>query len=800
MDRLRVTTLGRFEARLGDGSPLSWPSRKALRLFQILLTYRGSWVQVERLVEWIWPRSPPKAGRNRLHVHLSHLRRALQPSLPSREPGRYIETGDSAYRLRSASELLSVDVDDYLAHAMAARRLSQEGQTREALAAGRAALEVYRGPYLPDAPYEDWALAQRRWLQENWLGLLELLCGICRSRRDFDEARRLATLALGADPVREWAWRERILAQVEGGDRGGALQAFEEYKATLRRELGLEPSPALVEVARAIERGGALSVPSAGAEDLLLPVTLPFVGREKALGRLLGAWQKAQGGRGGVVWIRGEAGIGKTRLVREFLAAARVASHLETHCQRLTASQPYQAVHEILLRAVQQGGKASMVDLLGPWEGVLSGWFPSLAGSARGAVPEPTLSRALAEARLHQALVETLARLGKDRPWLIWIEDAHWADADSLAVLERLISRLDGSHVLLVLTLRSEGLAAEHALRAVWAESRRQTGHLDLTLLPLSRDELRDLLARLFEPREAEWSLDRLMAETRGHPLFLLETLRGLYEHGRLEVAADGRVRLTESDSAAGLGQMELPASLREAIRDRLRELSQEARRVLAYLAVLGEPGPYHLLQALGGWSSPALFATLEDLTLRRLVTGTDEGYMVAHSRIAQVVYEDLDLAARVAMHRQVARALETAEAPRSPRPSVVARHWQAAGEGAKAACYWLEAGDLAARAYANAEAVRAYRMAAQALHAAGLNDWAARAWLRVGKVHAEVTHRYSEAESAYRAALDSLPEELGNDAPPAPAACPVGAGLDTTAAGRCARSAGALATLPPRG
>src|SRR5438094_596221 len=350
------------------------------------------------------------------------------------------------------------------------------------------------------------------------------------------------------------------------GDRSAALQAFERCRAVLERELSAEPASETMMLAERI-RSQTSPVREPVMHEAPSPRDaweFPLTGRTTEHQELVAAFHTMLAGRTQMATIEGEPGIGKTRLAREFLRWARAqgADVLEARAFETGSRLPYQPLVEALRSRLE--GEQDLQALLGDvWLAELARLLPEFHEQVRDLPPPLSLDEAEARTRLFEAIARLGHALAKRAPVVLFIDDAQWADAASLDVLQYASRRWEASHlqVFLLCTVRSEDLASSVEL-ADWLGSlernllvRRQT----LTALTFE-DTLR-LVQSLFgdskgtpgdggkgQPEKDEsieaWS-KWLFAQTRGHPLFLIEHLKLLAEQKGLIHDEAGTVPIT---------------------------------------------------------------------------------------------------------------------------------------------------------------------------------------------------------------------------------------------------------------
>jgi ABC-type transport system substrate-binding protein/class 3 adenylate cyclase len=449
----------------------------------------------------------------------------------------------------------------------------------------------------------------------------------------------------------------------------------------------------------------------------------PLYGRRRELEVLHHALEGVVDGRGAILSITGEAGIGKTRIIAE--ARERFADRitfLEGHGVAYASSFPYWPFRELLrgwlglaISAPEAQArlelKIELARLLGE-EGETA--YPFVA-TLLGLALEPEverrideLSRESAQRQTFDSMYEVVSSLGRDRPVCLVLEDLHWADDSTLELIEELHAVTEEEAVALLLVHRSE---REHASWRLAERARQRYPHRyeELELGPLDEDSSRELAGSTAAGELPEAVAALVAARAGGNPFFLEEALYDLIERGALR-RENGRLEL-----AVGVNELAVPALVQEALQARLDRLAAQTRDVLNAAAVIGRTFATPLLERVvpGARLAPAL-SELQRLELvieerRRPVPE----YSFRHGLVQEVAYASLLEARRLELHRQVGEALE--EVHRDAPEQVFAllgRHFAEAGERERAVRYLLGAGDSARRLYADEEALEHYREA----------------------------------------------------------------------------------------
>ncbi len=730
MPSLKIRLLGSFVVSR-DGEligPGEWPTQKTQSLLKVLLTERGHIVPKERLMELLWPDLAPRSAANSLRVGISHLRRILEPALDRPADSTFILTHSQGYTFHLTPRCW-IDVDAFQNVIARGQQSEQRAEWGPAIAAYQSAQELYRGDYLEEDPYEDWAIGPREQLREAYLDGLSRLAECHAHQGHHRRALAACQKVLALDPLRESVYRQVMVYHHRLGQRDQALRAFEQCRGLLADELGVDPMPETVGVHTRILREEPVNDPvlirptpvPARPGRRPLPAWLPFVGREEETEALAGHLAAAMEGYGRLVLIAGEAGVGKTRLAEEFLALAEEhgAQVFQGRAYEPERDLPYQPVRESLRRYLLRLDPDRLQQVLGAWAPHVAVLVPEI----KQALPDlPALEPVAPEEerrRLVTGLTQFCLSLAARRPVVFCLDDLQWADPSTLQFLHVLVRHSAHEPVLLLGTYRSEEVQPDHPLTTVERHLMLERLADRLDLRRLSAEAVGQLVA---QKAAAGWNSapfsQRLYRETEGNPLFLAEMLRKLLEAGLLTEdtagcwqpapGADTSARL--STSVVG-DVFSLPATVRAVIEARCRAAGRRGQRVLRTAAVIGQTFTFDLVARTSDLDMEALLDALDDLVARQLVNEQLEGdhasYNFSHDKIREVVYQGLHSARRMHLHRRAATALEALYAGRTEEVAApLARHYQAAGLVEPAVGYLLQAGQQAIQLSAHEEAI----------------------------------------------------------------------------------------------
>ena len=516
---------------------------------------------------------------------------------------------------------------------------------------------------------------------------------------------------VASHPLRERRWGQLLLARYRDGRQAEALDGFRALRTALRDELGVDPSPELQDLHdRVLRQDPALAWRSPEQAPTL--VVGPLHGRDEELRRLLGVYDTAAPGGGGVVTVVGEPGIGKTRLLQELAASARRRGGLvlSGRCLEGAWVPPYQAFVEAITGYAAQVGATRLRADLGPAAGPLARLVPGLREVLPDVPTAEPLQPVEERLRLLDAVARFLAGLTAHGPVVLVLDDLQWADDSTLVTLRHIARVLVGQRLLLVGAYRSDEAGPDlvDALGALRAEAEVTAVHLR----GLAADELGRLLGALADAPVSAALAGAIQHETRGNPFFAREVLRHLLETQALRVDADGALE-------ADLPLEVVPEGLRDVLARRRARLSPDGNRFLDTAAGFEGPFPFAVVAEVAELEDAAALAALDELLRAGLIEPdvAPERYQFGHALIRHAVYADLNPSRQVRLHRRLAQALEAARTVSQARVAageVAAQyHRSAVLPGADAGVApALEAAEQAQAASAHAEAAAFLHMA----------------------------------------------------------------------------------------
>lgn len=460
--------------------------------------------------------------------------------------------------------------------------------------------------------------------------------------------------------------------------------------------------------------GNAATAPKAGAvvpEPEETPARSGMIGRQAALETLRALWRKGLAGQRQIVWITGEAGVGKTTLIQEFLSEIDPLIWSHGQCvEQYGAGEPYLPVLEGLGVLCQRDP-----ELPAKLRAAAPTWLmqmPKYCSEADRAVLRQELAGATQE-RMMRELREATDPYSLDHPLLFVTEDLHWSDRATLRLLDYLARSREPARGMWLSSFRlTEVMASDdHPLRALRHELRLHNRVTEISLDSFSEQEVGDYLAQRFPDLPVDEPFVRTLHQhTDGLPLFLVNAVDDLVAQGALDAG-----KLPEGQSVT---RLKVPENLAGVIAKQLGRLGAETRRMLEAAAVCGfEFGSRVVAEALGA-DADAIADQCEQLAaeqhwlkaleVSRLDDGSlDARYAFQHALYKRALYQGIGARTRAALHQRIAAAMERGRAiGMRVTPAELASHYELAHDFASAARHYADAAENAQHAFARSEAL----------------------------------------------------------------------------------------------
>jgi len=561
---------------LGPGKPL------ALLAY---LAVRGP-VRREELIALLWGEIPEDKARNAFRQALYRLRTAM-----GREAA---PTGRDIIGL-GATETLTLDLRDFEA----------------ALDAGRTAdaLQLYRGEFLEglnlgEDDFDQWVTTERSRIGARYRSTLTSAAQEALEAGEVRDALRYATRLAAYPPLDSDAAVLEATILIAAGRKPEALVALERFRSRVQTELGAPASPAVLALIGKLRKPGAEESRRAPGRT-----TLPFVGRDSEITVLMGGWRRAQGGDGGTILLDGAAGIGKTRLIDEFLSRVRdmgSALLLRGRERQGGAAIPHASIAEALRGTLTAPGLAGASQhLLAEAARLLPELRDQFALPALAAVSDDS-----ERVRFFEGVAALLDAVAYEQPVCVVLEDLHNASTNTLDLAQYLTNRLRACGVLFVLSARNGAFGDR------FSETSR------ITLQPLAADAARALASSVLAAEMAPpLELDEIVGASGGMPFKIIETARR---------------------TAAGESIASVPAGIRDILWSRLQGASPAQQRLFVAVALFDRAASLRLLAAAAHLSEIAAFESAMALEQLGLVTQDARGIRPAHDVAASLALEGI--------------------------------------------------------------------------------------------------------------------------------------------------------------
>ncbi|MCP4538103.1 MAG: AAA family ATPase [Chloroflexi bacterium] len=468
-----------------------------------------------------------------------------------------------------------------------------------------------------------------------------------------------------------------------------------------------------------------------------------LVGRERELQEAKALWNETLSGQGQMLLIRGEPGIGKTRLMHELVTRAEVSGgRALVGISYAEGGMPYaafrQTIREVLRNPSDNGimlPEFVLADLLA--------LAPELCSRYPDAPTNPSLDPQAEQQRLFENLAIFYTMLSDQTPLLLVLEDAHWADSGTLSLLRHLARHTHQQQMMIVVTYREVELDEVRPFHEVLLDLNRERLATDLKLARLDRVQTGEMLTVLFAEGVTPEFLDGIYRETEGNPFFIEEVCKTLVESGKLYYA-DGEWH------RPAMEELGIPQSVRVTIQSRMKVLPADAQELLLLAAILGREFEFDILTQVSELDEDTLIDGLESAERAQLIekVSTEGGgtFAFVHALIPSTLVEGLRTLQRRRLHRRAATAIEI---QRADDWESLAYHYTQAGKAEKAIKYLLQVGDRARGLYTHQEAIDNYHQALEFLKEQEKYEQAARTLMKLGLTY-HTAFDFRRARHAY--------------------------------------------------
>ena len=713
MSELIVNLLGPPEAYC-DNKPIKINRRIPRTLLYYLATQKYP-IGRGKLASIFWQDTPPDIARRHLRVSLSRIRAEI--------PIKNLITNQN--------DLVGIEQDKLSTDLNKLRAITEEtgsipwdipaDQTLpdNSLTLLRHAINLWRGTQFLEGSELPNSIYLENWYYQTNLSLCQLRTRILTRISDhyyaagqFEDSLLYAKLAVDSDQFDEDLHFRVLRLLVELANEQEARQYYLSITQFLKDELDVRPSQKLVSLFRQIQRN---SQPSSRTEitnwRLHASIRAPFVGREKELSQLLFAMEKHH-----AMLITGESGIGKTRLVQEYCELYAPGSNImTTRCRPTELNLPFQPIIELLRNNFSN---ADWQMLPQTWKESLSTILPEIRSQYKfQADPTKLISQYQDRSALFEAIRQAFIMKAKQSDLVLFIDDLHWSDADTLSAIAYLSERVPFTeNGFMILAARSD--ESNPNLNELIIKNIAKSNLIPLELMKLSPSEIsglgRYVLGYPLDPDLVQ----QLEIETGGNPFIVLETLNSL----------KGQEKLSRHSGLLHQPKFPLTERVFSLIKNRLAQLSPIARETAEFAAVIGREFEPVLISNASGKPISIISRAIAELKLRHLIdsfeqTPQESRWRFVHEKIRETIINDTSKLRLQSLHVKVARVLESNAGPGlGNQAAVLARHYEYAGRYSTAFNYWLLAANYARELYSTDEALRIFTHAEILISRDGVN------------------------------------------------------------------------------
>jgi oligopeptide transport system substrate-binding protein len=717
-----LNLLGEFELYYQCGPAdskrllLKPPTKKSISLLAYLAVYRNHRFTRDHLIEMFWGDRQEDKARRSLTTALWQIRVCIPDDTFLLCTTQYIQI-DSRCKV-------VVDIDEF-------REKASSNQWDDL----SASLSLYRGEFM-EGLYDDWIINDRYQLENVYLSILDKVLHYQLSLEQYRTALETAQLLLKHDALREDAYRGAMLCYYHLGQKQAILEIFRRCQKNLETELEIEPAAETTELFQnLIGRSSTMDRQISDEHGLSAVVIEPkikrgtdflgldqFFGRSSEMYNLELFWLKVCKGKQLFALIRGETGIGKSRLCEEFskVVIYQGGSVVKAQFHEFEQEMPYQPILEVMRVLCSTLTQKELSDY--PY------WIlEELAHLIPEIALKKTVIRRMSisgyeqnKARLFESILWFFRPLFRNKRILFLLEDLHWCTGSTLLLIRYLIHHLFDCQVLFLGTQRSEKIYSHPALAALSEELALAGRLLELDLQPLTFFSLDNFVVENFDFGQMSKRLSELLfCESEGNPLYLVQLIRFLVDTGMLRQGQKG----WEGDIKRIFSKhLPIPDRFIQVIQTRVSYLSDPEQEILNAASISGRIIDYDVLKEVTGGSDVDVLIALNKFLRNGLIRecfATEEGdYSFAHSKIREVVYNGIDRRQRIALHARIAHAMEKTYAGNTDRIYTdLAYHFllgrfhdQSLTE--RTIFYLLKAGDQARNLMAYQEAINYYKRA----------------------------------------------------------------------------------------
>jgi len=732
---LVIHLLGIPEVIIGD-QPVHFKTNKALALLIFLAMERKRYSR-EYLISLLWPESNINLGRASLRNALAHLRTVL-----GSYANQYLHTQEDTIGIELPPE---VDFDirvllDITSGFENKSTIPDTDDIEKNIQKLNRIAALYRGEFLTgidfggSPEFEDWITYEREHLHQEFGLVLARLFDLQFTSGQKSQAMNTARRWLSHDPYSDEACRGLMMAYSASGDKLNSIKSYDQFRSRLERELNCAPEPQTEALAQQLQREG-IDTP-VSIKDKRPPIlntsSFPFVGRTQEFNQLVTSYFETIRSGSRIAAIIGEAGIGKTRLVEEFLhwVETQKAETLSGSAWEGSNRVPYQPIVESLRSRLDDDSAFNeLLDKV--WLAELTRLLPEIRTKINN-LPQPVTDESTARQALFEAVTQLARALARDKP-LVWVlEDLHWSDIASLDLLSYALRSWSRHQlpVFMIVTVREEAIDDIPNFKGWLTAISRDVISVPIELNALNQNDVSAFVEQLKEPITKnlirENSIEQISAwlweETGGQPLLLTETMKMHLEKGistrfssQKELSGWRELQTTPSNYPA----QGYTSGISRIVLWRMSRLSPMASELARAAAILGHQFPFSVLIRVAEATEEKALPAIEELLngrILQLISDSDESsnilYQFIHGKIKAIVETSIPQTMRIILHRRAFHALEEYDA----QPTELAYHARKSNQIEQAFRYCVIAGNNALELFDPHDAIYYYEKARQLL------------------------------------------------------------------------------------
>ena len=623
---LSIELLGEFHVSCDDDSVALIHTPRFQHLLAYLILHRKTRISRRHLALLFWPDRSEKQALSNLR-NLLHLVRKV---LPHAEEYIYIDNRTLQWNAGTSTKVDLITFDELL---LEFDQHKSKGNSEEAILLLKKAVSTYSGELLPDC-HDEWIQYHRDQLKRKYQKALNELVLLLEAKRDLDTAIHYAHLWTQNDPYNEPGWYTLLHLYAQNQDVTSAARAYRQYTDTLWKHLQLKPSAKIRSYYEQLIQG--LQNESESPLLKLNPNSgeWPLVGRKREWETIIESWKHVLSGKKKCVIIKGEPGVGITRLGLELLHSLRNQGY------GIAFFRCYESARYLsylpIINWYQQDLFRKQLSLIDPV------WLPEL----KKIVPELRIEHPETEIyasellkpnrrELYEAITQTAISGKQGRA--LFIDDLHWCDEKTLEWISYLFHSDHTAKLMLVCTVTTSEIKSNAVMQRVLDELKSSGNLTEVTLGVLSQTEMAELVSGAAHVHIDEADVEWIYRESEGLPLFITEAIKERLREDKPSSVVDF------SEGEHNTVKQLLPGKVRNQISTRLRSLSAPARQLMELAAVKGREIKPEMLRRLTDWEPLYFIDAIEELLDRQIIREYEPGkYEFSHKYIRQVALDEL--------------------------------------------------------------------------------------------------------------------------------------------------------------